>query len=209
MSVIKNTQGRPTRQDSEKLHENLLQISLQHFLENGFQRASIEGIAKQAKVSKLTIYRQYQNKHGLFLAVIQIYVDQYIHELQQTISNKKATAENLVDIGLFIATRWFNLQNMRLSRMVIAEVHRLEGLSGIINPLMQQSRYPVQQFLEQLNDLPDYHIEDIHMATIQFVQLCVLGHYYFLRDETHLPSQQQLKKQVQQGVDLFLNGCRK
>ncbi|MFC4954008.1 TetR/AcrR family transcriptional regulator [Acinetobacter puyangensis] len=204
----KTVSGRPNRQDSEVLHENLLHIATEHFLAFGFQGASIEGIAKSAQVSKLTIYRQYQNKQGLFLAVLESYVQQYIQDLEHTLSDKEINPKNLLALGVFIAGRWLDAHNIGLARIVIAEMNRIEGLSQVINPLMQQSRAPVENFLKRLNDLPDYTIENIQLATIQFIQLSVLGHYYFLRDDSHLPNPEQLQQHVQAAVQLFLNGCK-
>ncbi|WP_151706992.1 TetR/AcrR family transcriptional regulator [Acinetobacter sp. TUM15064] len=200
--------GRPTRQDSEALHEHLLNIASVYFLEHGFQASSIEGIAKKAQVSKLTIYRQYQNKTNLFIAVIQAGVEQYIADIRDWSRNKTVDAESLYELGMFIATRWFSLENIRLLRMTIPEVQRIQELSDMINALMMQSRQPVEEFLAKLNQQKGYHIKNLGMATIQFIQLCVFGHYYLLRDESYLPNTELLRENVQNTVHLFLNGYR-
>ena len=200
--------GRPTRQDSEALHQHLLKIASISFLENGFQASSIEGIAKKAQVSKLTIYRQYQNKTNLFIAVIQAGVKQYIDDIRDWSKNKTVNAESLYELGIFIATRWFSLENIRLMRITIPEVQRIQELSDMINSLMMQSRQPVEEFLEQLNQQDGYHLENVGTATIQFIQLCVFGHYYLLRDESYLPNTEQLQENIQNTVRLFLNGYR-
>ena len=200
--------GRPTRQDSEALHEHLLNIASVYFLEHGFQASSIEGIAKKAQVSKLTIYRQYQNKTNLFIAVIQAGVEQYIADIRDWARNKTVDAESLYELGMFIATRWFSLENIRLLRMTIPEVQRIQELSDMINALMMQSRQPVEEFLAKLNQQEGYHIKNIGTATIQFIQLCVFGHYYLLRDESYLPNTALLHENVQNTVRLFLNGYR-
>ncbi|MCE1270670.1 MAG: TetR/AcrR family transcriptional regulator [Acinetobacter sp.] len=198
--------GRPTRQDSQALHDHLLNIASVYFLEHGFQASSIEGIAKKAQVSKLTIYRQYQNKTNLFIAVIQAGVEQYIVDIRDWSRNKTVNAESLYELGMFISRRWFSLENIRLLRMTIPEVQRIQELSDMINALMTQSRQPVEEFLAKLNQQKGYHIENIGTATIQFIQLCVSGHYYLLRDESYLPSTDMLEENVQNTVRLFLNG---
>ena len=200
--------GRPSRKDSEALHEHLLSVATQHFLEYGFQGSSIERIAKEAQVSKLTIYRQYQNKTNLFIAVIQAGVDQYSLTVTDWIKTQAINETMLFDLGIYLAQQWLSVTNIRLSRIIIAEVQRIEELSDMIHELMQRSRRPIEEFLEKLNQLPEYHIPNIHIAAIQFIQLCVSGHYFLLRDESHLPNATQLEENIKATVHLFLNGYR-
>ncbi len=204
----KTLTGRPNRKDSQLLHEHLLSIATQHFLEYGFQGSSIERIAKDAQVSKLTIYRQYQNKTNLFIAVIQAGVDQYSATVTDWIQTQAINEHTLFDLGVYLAQQWLSVTNIRLSRIIIAEVQRIEELSNMIHELMQQSRRPIEEFLEKLNQLSEYHIPNIHIAAIQFIQLCVSGHYFLLRDESHLPDATQLEQNIRATVHLFLNGYR-
>ncbi|WP_287909796.1 TetR/AcrR family transcriptional regulator [Acinetobacter sp.] len=204
----KTLTGRPSRKASEALHEHLLAVATQHFLEYGFQGSSIERIAKEAQVSKLTIYRQYQNKTNLFIAVIQAGVDQYSSTVTDWIHTQAINETMLFDLGVYLAQQWLSVTNIRLSRIIIAEVQRIEELSEMIHKLMQQSRRPIEEFLEKLNQLPEYHIPNIHIAAIQFIQLCVSGHYFLLRDESHLPNATQLEENIRAAVHLFLNGYR-
>lgn len=200
--------GRPSRKDSKALHQHILAVATQHFLEYGFQGSSIERIAKEAQVSKLTIYRQYQNKTNLFIAVIQAGVDQYSATLTDWIETQAINENMLFDLGIYLAEQWLSVTNIRLSRMIVAEVQRIEELSNMIHQLMQQSRRPIEIFMEKLNQFPEYHIANTKIAAIQFIQLCVSGHYFLLRDESHLPNTMQLEENIKATVHLFLNGYR-
>lgn len=203
---MKTVSGRPTRQASEMLVQHMLTSAAQSFLEKGFQGASIEGIAKMAAVSKLTIYRHFSSKSSLFLAVIHTYVESYVSGLNQTTNTGKPPEQALTDIGNYIATHWFHSDNMKFSRIVIAEMHRIEGLAELIDQLMNESRAPVERYLAQLQAQGRVRFGDVRAATIQFVQLCVLGHYYLLRDESVMPDAETRARLVQSGVDLFLHG---
>jgi AcrR family transcriptional regulator len=59
--------GRP--RDPERA-QRVLDAARQHFYTHGFERASVDAIAQQAGVSKMTVYSYYPSKEALFEAVI-------------------------------------------------------------------------------------------------------------------------------------------
>ncbi|MGD9603529.1 MAG: TetR/AcrR family transcriptional regulator [Gammaproteobacteria bacterium] len=59
--------GRP--KDPEK-REAILLAAARLFLEQGFERTTVDAIATQAGVSKLTVYSHFDGKEGLFQALI-------------------------------------------------------------------------------------------------------------------------------------------
>ena len=54
-----------------------MQAASELFLQNGFSHTSVDSVAKLANVSKQTVYSHYQNKDGLFKAVIELKVEEY------------------------------------------------------------------------------------------------------------------------------------
>lgn len=59
--------GRP--RDPERMRR-VLEAATEQFIEHGFARASIEAIAKQSGVSKVTIYSYFPTKEALFEAAV-------------------------------------------------------------------------------------------------------------------------------------------
>ena len=57
--------GRPTLSDAQ-----LLDIALDLFLENGFERTSIDAITAAAGMAKRTVYARYGDKETLFKAAL-------------------------------------------------------------------------------------------------------------------------------------------
>lgn len=53
---------------------NILESAVRVFSEKGFDGASMDKIAEEAKVSKITIYKHFQNKELLFLAIVSEYL---------------------------------------------------------------------------------------------------------------------------------------
>jgi len=65
--------GRPTLSD-----EQLLDIALDLFLENGFERTSIDAICAAAGMAKRTVYARYGDKETLFKAALRRAIDDWL-----------------------------------------------------------------------------------------------------------------------------------
>lgn len=63
----KPQRGRP--RDPERMRR-ILEAAQMHFNEHGLQRASVDAIAADAGVSKMTLYNNFGSKEGLFHAVV-------------------------------------------------------------------------------------------------------------------------------------------
>ena len=63
----KPQRGRP--RDPERVRR-ILEAAQRHFNEHGLERASVDAIAAEAGVSKMTVYSNFGSKEGLFQAVV-------------------------------------------------------------------------------------------------------------------------------------------
>src|SRR3954451_6212587 len=69
--------GRPTREQAELRHEELLDRALELFLEKGFELVTMEAIAGAVGMTKRTVYARYEDKSALFRAVVQRAVERW------------------------------------------------------------------------------------------------------------------------------------
>jgi TetR/AcrR family transcriptional repressor of mexJK operon len=67
---VRRRAGRPTREEAEARHEELLDTALDLFLEHGYEQATIEMIASRVGMTKRTIYARYPDKAALFLSTV-------------------------------------------------------------------------------------------------------------------------------------------
>ena len=96
--------GRP--KSSEKRRQILHQAG-ELFLQQGYDRTSMDAVAKQSGVSKQTVYSHFQNKDVLYNAVIESKCDEYrIREAATCIESQA-----LEDILYSIATNFIQLLN--------------------------------------------------------------------------------------------------
>jgi AcrR family transcriptional regulator len=80
----KPQRGRP--RDPER-SRRILEAAQRHFYEHGLERASLDAIAAEAGVSKMTVYSNFGSKEGLFQAVVR--------ERTETVVGGVAGAEEL------------------------------------------------------------------------------------------------------------------
>ncbi len=68
--VTENSQGRRGRPANEALGQTIVDAACELFVELGFQATTLDKVAQRAKISKLSIYRHFENKEALFSAAI-------------------------------------------------------------------------------------------------------------------------------------------
>lgn len=78
--------------DFQQTHENLLNCAKRHFLEFGFEKASIREICKAANVTNGAFYRHFSDKEALFGAL----VAPVIHDVEKMYSDSVRKHLNLV-----------------------------------------------------------------------------------------------------------------
>jgi TetR/AcrR family transcriptional regulator, mexJK operon transcriptional repressor len=75
--VTKNSQGRRGRPANKALGQTIVDAASELLVELGFQETTLEKVAQRAKVSKLSIYRHFENKEALFSAAIAAHCQQF------------------------------------------------------------------------------------------------------------------------------------
>ncbi len=68
--MTEKSQGRRGRPVNEALGQTIVDAASELFLELGFQATTMDKVAQRAKISKLSIYRHFENKEALFSAAI-------------------------------------------------------------------------------------------------------------------------------------------
>ena len=71
----------------EGVSERILSCAKEEFLENGFSEASLRSIAAKAGTTTGSIYSRFQNKEGLFSAIVEPAADAIVQMFQKTQEN--------------------------------------------------------------------------------------------------------------------------
>lgn len=77
MLVTENIQARRGRPANEALGQTIIDAAYDLLVELGFQATTLDKVAQRAKISKLSIYRRFENKEALFGAAIAAHCRQF------------------------------------------------------------------------------------------------------------------------------------
>jgi TetR/AcrR family transcriptional regulator, mexJK operon transcriptional repressor len=122
------------------------------FLQLGYEGASMEGIAKAAGVSIMTLYRHARRKEDLFAAVIANACDHSSEEKQAEMDEmmRMPLKDLLVKCGAIFQEKLSSPQIMSLLRVVITEIKRFPNLAeAVYNAFFGTWAANLDEFLAQ------------------------------------------------------------
>ncbi|TIX95791.1 MAG: helix-turn-helix transcriptional regulator, partial [Mesorhizobium sp.] len=76
--MTENSRGRRGRPANEALGQTIVDTAGELFAELGFQATTLDKVAQRAKISKLSIYKHFENKEALFGAAFAVRCQQLI-----------------------------------------------------------------------------------------------------------------------------------
>jgi AcrR family transcriptional regulator len=151
------------------------------FLAHGFGAVSMDAIAREAGVSKATVYAHFANKEELFGAVIARLSERRFRGFSAEALDPRDIEASL----LTIATRFLDLvlspEAIALNRTIIGEVTRFPALGEVFwaaGP--ERTRVQIEAFFRRAVAAGSLAIPDPRLAAEQFVALA--------RGEIHLRS---------------------
>ncbi len=121
------------RELSPEKAEAILEGAMKEFLERGFAATTMDRVASTAGVSKATVYSHFQDKEGLFNALIEQMVQKKFYNVfipqnaQIAEEEPKVVLRNLATIALSIGTN--DPQFLNFLRLIIGESGRFPHLA--------------------------------------------------------------------------------
>ncbi|MFA7602717.1 MAG: TetR/AcrR family transcriptional regulator [Novosphingobium sp.] len=201
--------GRPTREQARARHEELLDRALDHFLDKGFEQATIEAIAADVGMTKRTVYARYPDKAALFRAAVRRAIERYAIPEERILATEVADLEQtLTNIAMLRIDLVSSPQGLKLQRIIQTESYRFPE---IFTDTYELGALPTIRFLAKLlrreTEAGNLAVEDSFAAANAFVSLVVTGPVKLILAASPLPPE-ELDRRVAFGVQLFLNGAR-
>jgi TetR/AcrR family transcriptional regulator, mexJK operon transcriptional repressor len=149
--MTENSQARRGRPANEALGQTIVDVACELFVELGFQGTTMDKVAQRAKISKLSIYRHFENKEALFGAAIAARCHQFAP--QALFEGVEGSAEDqLMAVGSSLLRTFLNPEVRRLEAMIMADKTNQKSLSklqyeaGPVHVIAQ-----IEALLRQLN----------------------------------------------------------
>jgi AcrR family transcriptional regulator len=162
--------GRPTLSN-----EQLLDKALDLFLEQGFERTSIEAIAAAAGMAKRTLYARYPDKLSLFRAALHRAIEEWILPIERLRAVESDDLEGtLLAIGRILVANIMTPSGLRLLRITNAESARMpeigqftyrEGTERTIGYLTELFQRRIGQEAGQPTDWHEAAVAFLYLVT--------------------------------------------
>jgi TetR/AcrR family transcriptional repressor of mexJK operon len=198
--------GRPV--DARK-HAKILAAANRVFLEQGYGAASMDLIARQAGVSKITIYAHFSNKATLFGAIVEDLAARLTRAIDQLAIAGLQPEQALRRVGAAYLRLALASSSLALHRLIVAETARHPELGQLIHRSGPQTI--VATLASYLAGRAELKLSNPKLAAEQFLGM-VLGHRQLGLLLGAMPAA-KTRKTIDQTVDhavrLFLKGCQR
>jgi TetR/AcrR family transcriptional regulator, mexJK operon transcriptional repressor len=207
MAMIRKSGGDAGSDCGGGKEERILRAARDAFLEQGYERTSMDTVARKADVSKTTLYAHFPGKEKLFLAVFEA------ERLGMGLPDACSIPKSAVDIRASLRANARALLDkmtsqglMGLFRMTLAESGRSPELGRAIwedGPARGTGR--MTGLMAHFMAAGQLRSADPHLAASRFLSLVYGGlHVHCLLDSQFRPSSEELQGHVEQCLDFFL-----
>lgn len=143
------------------------------FLRDGFEGASVDDIAREAGVSKATLYSYFPDKRLLFIEVASAQCRTQADQALLTMDLTRPPHEVLARAGRKFLGFLYSDMGQRIFRICVAESDRFPELGRQFyqsGPMIM--RRVMTDYLTAARDRGELKIDDITLASDQFAELC-------------------------------------
>lgn len=188
-------------------HQKLLEVATQAFLKNGYDRASVNEIVKEAGGSLGTLYRLFGNKLGLFEAVLKKKTSDIFDDFESDDVWTDDIETSLLNFGRKLQPVAISPDGIGIYRLVIAEnsldKEKIQKIFYTYGP--QRANRILSTYLAKQVKSKKMQISDCDIAAYQLLEM-IKGPLYIKSLLGEKVEHDELEKTLHQGVSIFLKG---
>jgi len=186
---------------------SILAAARELFLDHGFDAVTMDMVARQAPVSKATLYAHFASKEELFTAVVVEEANRVTGEVWRIVPDSNDVAAVLRRVAEKFVDIFLSEQAMFLQRAVIGVVPRFPSIGVAIfesGPKVLTER--LAKFLAEAHESGQLNVPSPMLAAAQFLSV-VRGDLDIrgLLLPATPPSRAEIDAQIETGIDLFLH----
>ncbi len=201
--------GRPAAGTDPAKRRQILEGAGRIFSELGFDAASMSDVAREAQVSKATLYVYFQDKEHLFTAICAEHRDRNIAEKIALLDVDQPLVDVLSRFGIAMLSTLSEPFVIAAHRIVIGVAERMPEIgsefyeAGPVRVITAVAKY-----LDHHVETGRLVISDTRLAAAQFLEVIqggmVKARLYGVLKEA--APQEEIEKNVNSGVSLFMKG---
>ncbi|KWV94131.1 MULTISPECIES: TetR/AcrR family transcriptional regulator [unclassified Erythrobacter] len=169
-SIEPKRTGRPA---DEAKREAILAAAADCFFEHGFAASSIEQIAADAGVSKVTIYNRFGDKRALFTAAVELECEQLRDSLKVPDIPSGSLRHRLTAIGEAMVAFLSRPRMVQFERRIAADTEHEPAVGEAFltaGPLRMKKAFAA--LIAAMHDAGEIEVGDPELAAEQFASMC-------------------------------------
>lgn len=187
-------------------YDQVLEGARTVFLQDGFEGASVDDIARSAGVSKATLYSYFPDKRLLFLEIAKRECGRQADTALQQIDLEDGPEIVLRAAGHRMLSFALSDLGRGVFRLCVAESDRFPELGQEFYRCGPQLvRSELKHYLQLCSDRGDLRIEDYELAADQFAELCKADMFpRMLMGVSKTFSEREMNRVIDGAVEMFL-----
>jgi TetR/AcrR family transcriptional repressor of mexJK operon len=187
-------------QKAEQKQQDIVKAAETLFLQQGYAVSSMDQVAKEAGVTKQTVYRYFSSKNELFAAVMQRVqtAESEVYRFSDGDSSTTIEAE-LIGFGSYLLSFHLQEQALGLYRIMLTEAAQENLLATFKNQGPKQVLQPLIEYLSQRTQ-----IEDPEFCGQMFATMILAPRNQMLMSNTNEMKKSAQKEHVLKVTTLFL-----
>jgi AcrR family transcriptional regulator len=200
--------GRPTRHEAAALGDKILDAATALFLSRGFGATSIEALARRARISKRTFYHRFDDKAGVYRAVVQRLLQRWLPQFEAAFDAPAALATLLQRLAQRMLALALSPDALALRRLLLAEAERFPELVEIaIEQGASRGVDRIAALLEEERSAGRIALADCRFAAMEFQEMVLSIPLRRAMGFGTPMTDGECADWARQCVTLFLNGC--
>ncbi|SHJ46605.1 transcriptional regulator, TetR family [Shimia gijangensis] len=199
-----NTQ-RPEIRKGRK-YDQVLAGAREVFLRDGFEGASVDDIARAAKVSKATLYSYFPDKRHMFMEMAREQCARQAEVMLQEIDRTAPATKILAQTARGVLQLILSEFGLKVFRICVAEADRFPELGRRFyetGPAM--GRQHLAAYLREATSRNELKIDNFELAAAQFQELCKADLYLRLVFGINVSfTEDEIETVVQEAVSTFM-----
>jgi AcrR family transcriptional regulator len=204
--VTGKSQGRRGRPANEALSQTIVDAAGELFAELGFQATTLDMVAQRAKVSKLSIYRHFENKEALFGAAFTARCQQFV-PLALFEGVDGSAEDQLMAVGSSLLRTLLSPDVRNVEAMLMADTPNQKSLSrvhyeaGPAHIIAQIEALLRQLHAKALLNVPDpLRSARLFAALFKGSDLLIIARF----DEARAEDDKEIESFCRSAVDMFI-----
>lgn len=202
----KSASDRFKKNDLSPKAKAVLGAATRLFLKNGYGKTGMDAIAREAGVSKQTVYSNFASKEKLFTAIIAQMCDRFFVPLYDFWDSAEPPAKTLSKFAGHVIDMTLNSSALDLYRLAVAETPRFPELGRTF--FASGPEHAVDTLASYFEDLARRKLLNIRDpragAQYFFGMLIHYPHLQWLLKKKERPSQREIDRRIDDVVPAFL-----